>query len=145
LDEGTDPAIVANWIREVETGRLAIQIQARLRTATRRTAKTADKIKIYTRLGPRMTHDINANVVNVTAQPRARINAPLDDYVRKYGVRGGIIPVGTESLPWPAACVDGFSALPCMSGGGGPADDFAGAQLQEHCEIHPALAGGERG
>ena len=76
LNEGTDSAIVAGWIREVEADRLAFQ--ARLRTTTRRTAMTtdeitaivaalgdmidvlaraepADKINIYTRLGLRMT------------------------------------------------------------------------------------------
>jgi site-specific DNA recombinase len=94
LDEGTDPAIVAGWIREVEAERLAIQ--ARLRTATRRApmtadeitalgdmidilarAEPADKIKIYTRLGLRMTHDINANAIDVTAHPLGRDNVVL--------------------------------------------------------------------
>lgn len=114
LDEGTDPAIVAGWIREVEAERLAIQ--ARLRTTTRRTAMTADeitaivtalgdmidvlaraepadKIKIYARLGLRMTHDLNANAIHVTAQPLGRDDAVLDPHVRKSGVRGGIGPV----------------------------------------------------
>ncbi len=109
LDEGTDPAIVAGWIREVETQRLAIQ--SRLRTTTRRPAMTADeitaivtalgdmidvlaraepadKIKIYTRPGLRMTHDINANAIIVTAHPMGRGDAGLNAHVRKYGVRG---------------------------------------------------------
>lgn len=107
---GPSPAIVAGWIREVEAERLTIQ--ARLRTATRRTAMTADeitaivtalgdmidvlasaepadKIKIYTRLGLRMTHDINANVIDVTAHPLGRDDAALEPHVRKSGVRGG--------------------------------------------------------
>lgn len=42
LDVGTDPAIVAGWIREVHAERLAIQ--ARLRTATRRATATTDDI-----------------------------------------------------------------------------------------------------
>lgn len=113
LDQGTDPSIVAGWIRDVETERVALQTQ--LREATARTAMTAqeineiitalgdmikvlekaqpaDKTEIYSRLGLSLEYDINANAVVVAVDP---INEPGDiitetqDRLRKLRVRGG--------------------------------------------------------
>lgn len=111
FNQGADPAIVAGWIREVEIERIGAQ--TRLRQVTGRSATTPqeinaivtalgdmvkvldaaepdDKIKIYARLGLRLTYDINANAVEVVALRLPRENdAPTYTHVRKDGVRGG--------------------------------------------------------
>ena len=113
LDQGTDPAIVAGWIREVEVERIGAQ--AKLREAAGRTAMTtdeimeivtaigdmikmlanaqpADKIELYARLGLQLEYDINANAVAVTVEPLDEpgdINPETEDRLRNTGVRGG--------------------------------------------------------
>jgi site-specific DNA recombinase len=113
LDQGTDPTIVAAWIREVEIERIGAQ--AKLREATGRTAmttqeitaivtaigdmikilataQTADKIELYARLGLQLEYDINANAVTVTMEPLDEpgdINPGTQDCLRNNGVRGG--------------------------------------------------------
>ena len=121
LDQGTDPAIVAGWIREVEAERIAVQ--AKLRSATGRNTMTPqeitaivtalgdivkvladaepeDKIKIYARLGLQLTYDINANTIEAVAEPlheEDNGSGTIESLVPKYGVRGAYWKLRTRN------------------------------------------------
>ena len=112
LEQGTDPAIVAKWIGEVEAERTRLQAAARTVPADAPVsedelsalvnalgdivkviaeAAPADKAELYKELGLRLEYDINANAVNaaVMATDGTRWDPSVDEHLRNYGVRGG--------------------------------------------------------
>lgn len=112
LERGTDPAIVAEWIREVEQERARVQATSRavstdpVMTEDELTtivealgnmvkvladAAPADKTMLYKALGLRLEYDINANamVAAVMATDGTRWDPSVDERLRNYGVRGG--------------------------------------------------------
>jgi site-specific DNA recombinase len=112
LDEGTDPALVAGWIREIEVARSHIKAQARTTEkqaplSAEELAETvralgeivqvladadpADKILLYQALGLRLEYDINVNAVDaaVMATDGTHWDPSVDERLRNYGVRGG--------------------------------------------------------
>jgi hypothetical protein len=112
LEQGTDPAIVAKWIGEVEAERTRLQAAARTVPADAPVseeelsalvnalgdivkviaeAAPADKTELYKKLGLRLEYDINANAVNaaVMATDGTPWDPSVDERLRNYGVRGG--------------------------------------------------------
>jgi DNA invertase Pin-like site-specific DNA recombinase len=112
LEQGTDPVIVAEWIREVELERARLQATARteatdpVMTEDELTAivsalgdivkvladaEPKDKTLLYKALGLRLEYDINANAVNaaVMATDGTHWDPSVDERLRNYGVRGG--------------------------------------------------------
>ena len=112
LEQGTDPAIVAEWIREVEAERARLQETARAASAdpvmteeeltaivgmlgemikVLGDAEPKDKALLYTALGLRLKYDVNANAVvaAVMATDGTPWDPSVDDRLRNYGVRGG--------------------------------------------------------
>jgi hypothetical protein len=115
LEQGTDPAIVAEWIREVEQERARLQAIARteatdpVMTEEELTAivgalgdmvkvladaEPKDKTLLYKALGLRLEYDINANAVvaAVMATDGTPWDPSVDDRLRNYGVRGAFVP-----------------------------------------------------